>query len=89
MESWDRDQKERPPEHDTRLFAGTYLTRRDGGGGLFEVIAVWWFRNFGLLGRYIGVALLEDAKTGEVMEHPPERLLTDYALVRPAAASEA
>jgi hypothetical protein len=85
----DGDHTDRSPNPDPRLTAGSYLTRRDGGGGLFEVIGIWWERNFGLLGGHIGFALLEDAITGEYSEHAPLRLLTDYALVRGSAPSEA
>jgi hypothetical protein len=79
----DSSHNDRPRKPDSRLVAGSYLTRRNGGGGLFEVIAVWWERNFGLGGRHIGVALLEDATTGEHVTRPPIKLLTDYELVRP------
>ena len=78
----------RSADADSRLTPGAYLTRRDGSGGLFEVIAVWWDRNFGLGAHHIGAALLEDASTGELTEFPPLRLLTDFALVRDAAPTE-
>ena len=84
----DQRHNDRSPSPDSRLVPGAYVTRRDGSGGLFEVIAIWWDRNFGLGGLHLGAALLEDARTGEITERPPARVLTDYTLVRGAAPME-
>ncbi len=78
-----------PQRPDARLMPGAYLTRRDGTGGLFEVLAIQWERNFGLAGRHLGVAHMEDAISGEEVVHPPIKLLTDYRLVRSAGETEA
>lgn len=82
------ERRGRPEQPDSRLVTGAYLTRRDGGGGLFEVLAILWERNFGRVGGHIGTAILEDVKSGEQVAHSPLTLLKEYSLVRPAASME-
>lgn len=79
----------RSREPDARLVPGAYVTRRDGSGGLFEVLGIQWERNFGLAGRHLGVAHMEDASSGEQVIRPPIMLLTDYRLVRSAGENDA